>query len=366
MDSLNLPSKLLVIAQSARMLAQLAANAGFMPFVIDCFGDEDTRSLAMDSVKVNSLALTDLRPAVESMAKRCELTHLVYGSGFENHVDSLDFLESQWVVLGNPAALFRCFQDKPAFFYHLAALSITHPQTVFSPPNDGDEWLVKPMRGEGGLAIARYDGARSVYDADFYWQRYLAGDVFSVLFAAATGQVKLLGFNRQWAASIDDQEFAFAGIRNHAELSPLHRELLSEWLEKLVNIYPLRGLGSLDFIVHDQECYALEINARIPSGAQLYGQSVFRLHLLACLGVLAEVEQAAPAGYQVILAEKDIVIPVGLAWPKWVVDRPESGVFIGKGRPVCSIIAGGNDAGRVEAQLRRQQIIIENFLKSGL
>ena len=365
MSSLNLPPLLLVIAQSARMLVQMAVEAGFQAVAVDCFADLDTEALATETVKVDNLAVAAIQPVIEALAIRYGLTHVVYGSGFERYPESLAYMESRLIMLGNTATVFRRFQDKPAFFRNLKQLSIKYPETVFSAPAEGGDWLLKPMRGEGGVGIARYAAGQTVDAERFYWQRYLSGAVCSVLFTASVGLVRVLGFNRQWATENDEQRYWFAGVSNHADVSPRNRALLTEWLENLVGLYSLRGLGSLDFIVHEGDCHVLEINARIPASAQLYGASIFKQHCLACLDVPSDGEWVLPAGFQIIFAQNDITVPAGLSWPEWVVDRPASGVFIGKGAPVCSIIAAGNDAAQVETRLRHRQIIIDNFINTG-
>jgi predicted ATP-grasp superfamily ATP-dependent carboligase len=364
----QLPStQLLVIANSARMLTQMAVNAGFLPIAVDCYADEDTRFLSLDVVKVASLAVADIHAAIDGVIKKYAVKYLLYGSGFETQLSSLDFLESRFIVLGNSLKLFRQFQDKADFFRNLKLLSINYPESVFSPPVAGGNWLIKPMQGHGGQDVAWFDGSQALICGDFYWQRYQAGEAFSVLFVACNDQVSVLGFNRQWGCSNHVQEFLFAGIKNHAAVSEKNQALLGNWLQALVEIYPMQGLGSLDFIVYHETCYLLEINARIPASAQLYGKSVLNLHLQACMGRLPDWGfSQVPAGYQIIYADRSVRIPAGLRWPHWVVDRPKAGVFIGKGQPICSIIASVNDADEVENQLQRQQKIIASLLNMGL
>lgn len=368
MDRSVIPEKLLVIAQSARMLAQLAVNAGLRPVTVDCFADQDTRQIAVDTWRVPSLALCDVKPVIEAIREKYGLTHLVYGSGFEYHVETLAYLEQDWRVLGNSAEMLRQLQDKAAFFAQMAALTIRCPETVFSAPANGGDWLVKPMQGAGGLMIARYDPRDDIGSSTTgYWQRYLKGQAMSALFVACHGQVRLLGFNRQWTTAIDaKQAFVFAGIRNCAELSQAHQQLLLDWLAKLVLVYPLQGLGSLDFMLADDRCYLLEINPRIPASAQLYGETIFSLHVRACLGELGECALIEPKGYQILYARKPFRVPAVFNWPEWTVDRPEAGSIIGKGEPICSIIATAKTAEQVEASLRSRQDLIETLLNTGL
>ena len=86
---LDIPNRLIVIAQSARMLAQMAVDSGFEVIAIDCFADLDTRNLAVLSFKVESLALDDLQPVLEKLQEDYGLMPIVYGSGFEHFVDLL-------------------------------------------------------------------------------------------------------------------------------------------------------------------------------------------------------------------------------------------------------------------------------------
>ncbi len=159
----------------------------------------------------------------------------------------------------------------------------------------------------------------------------------------------------------------FAGVSNHAEVSVANQRLLAEWLAKLVRVYPLQGLGSLDFMLVDGRCYVLEINARIPASAQLYGQSVFIRHVQACLNVFddADIGQVVPTAYQIIYAQRPIEIPESISWPDWVVDRPGIGAIIGKGQAICSIITKGENTRQVSELLHLRQRFIENILNTG-
>lgn len=360
---------ILVVAQSARMIVKLIVDGRLSAVAIDCFADEDTEALNL--YQVASLRLSDLKPAVDHIIKHFGVTHVVYGSGFETQVDSLAYLQSRFVIMGNAVDLFRRFQDKPDFFQTLHQLSIPYPETVFSSPSSHEDWLIKPMQGEGGLSISYYQPTSHVDSKRFYWQRYLAGEVFSALFVADAEHVKVLGFNQQWIDQNHEHAFAFAGICNQATISDENQRLIIEWLTALIRVYPLHGLGSLDFIFHQGKFYVLEINARIPASAQLYGKNVFDLHLQACNGVRLTVDDKPypcpiPMGLQIIYAKHSFKIPMGMIWPNWVVDRPAGGVFIGKGQPVCSIIAQGNNTDKVQNRLQRWQKIIENLLQTGL
>ena len=365
MNAFDPTSPILVIALSGRMLASMLRQAGYSSVVVDCFGDIDTPS--QHAIRVTSLALSDIQVAVEHMIRQYAVMHFVYGSGFESQAASLSYLENRLHNWGNSFDLFSRFLDKPAFFSQLCQLDIPHPQTVFSPPQDGSDWLTKPLQGCGGTDIRRFQPGQPFEDLNYYWQRYQPGEVHSLLFSANRGRIQCLGFNQQWTCHQHVHEFVFAGVANQANLAPSIKTTIQAWLTRLIRIYPLQGLGSLDFIVQDDRCFFLEINPRIPASAQLYGPQAMLIHLASCAGQPLEyVASTRAQGYQIVYLKQDILIPQEWRWPNWVVDQPAGGAFIGKGQPVCSIIAGGKNADQVRQRLQRLKYIFKTLLLTGL
>ncbi|MGD0962130.1 MAG: ATP-grasp domain-containing protein, partial [Methylomonas sp.] len=181
------------------------------------------------------------------------------------------------------------------------------------------------------------------------------------------GRFKILGFNRQWTQSGAGRPFLFAGAASHAELAAPLKNAVTDALNKLIGFYDLKGLGSIDFIVLDGQCYILEINARPPASAQLYGKTVFSAHVRACLGNLADNElvHLEPMAYQIIYARDRLRIPEAMHWPDWARDIPDNGVNISPGLPICSIIARGNSSGQLFELLEQRRRFIENILNIG-
>ncbi|MEI8573366.1 ATP-grasp domain-containing protein [Methylomonas sp. LW13] len=366
MQSALIPKCLLVIAKSARMLVQMCVDSRCEVVAIDCFADSDTRQMAKHTYQVPSLAWDDIQATVAVVREVHGLSELVYGSGLETYPETLICLEKGWRIIGNSAAIFQRVQDKRDFFAQLDYLSILHPPVVFTKPEYGFDWLLKAWRGEGGLGIRRCHNDEFV---DGYWQRYIEGRSMSVLFAASHDGVELIGFNEQWTIKSEGgQSFLFAGIVSHAKVSRSIQTEIADWLDKLVNAYELRGLNSMDFMLCDGRCYVLEINARISASAQLYGKSLLLKHLQACQNSRDNrVELSAePRAYQIVYAQKTVMIPERLIWPSWTVDRPNPGSIVATGEPICSIIATGKNSGQVLDNLHRQQRIVANLLETGL
>ena len=355
--------EILIIGQSARILAEMAIAAGHEPLVIDCFGDADTRRLALDYQQVESLTLEQVQPAVNAFKQRHHITEIIYGSGFEQYSHTLDYLAEQAVLLGNPPALFRQIQHKADFVRQLQALNIPHPQTCFTAPN-GDGWLFKPLLGAGGKGIKNYRPGDTNLTQLGFWQQYLSGQAMSITFIAADKKIWPLGINRQWTLPLEEQPFRFSGISSNAELSDTHYLRLLEWLLRLQEIYPMRGLGSLDFILQDSGCYVLEINPRIPASAHFYGAPVFDWHRQACLH--GDIDGFAPlqtaAAYELVYAQQIVNISDNLSWPDWARDLPAAGAIIPQDQPICSIIATSENATQAEQLLQQRRQYLEHLL----
>ncbi len=355
--SLTIPDYILVVASSGRMLAQAAKNAGLKPLVIDLFADLDTQGCAVDFKQIPSLAKKHLIPAVGYFIERYAVAQVIYGSGLEYYPESLRYLTSRLLVLGNPPDTFEKLHDKPAFFSSLDKLNIPYPEVCFDAPNSAGVWLVKPLQGQGGLGIKRYY-PKDRTESAVYWQKYQAGTQHSVLFLADGQNVQLIGFNTQWVVPLsENQEFVFSGIINSCALLNEQKELITAWLKKLVPVFALKGLNSLDFIQADDKSLVLEINPRPSASMQLYDADLLSRHIKACQGELTDYRShAGYKGYQIIYAERDVIIPNGFEWPDGCMDLPESGSMCLAGQPICSIIAHQKQAQSVMNDLLIKQL----------
>lgn len=362
------PKYILVIAGSGRLLAQAAKQTGYTPLVIDLYADRDTCLYAQECSLVASLDLVHLIPTVENLLSRYPITQVVYGSGFENHTKSLCYLANRFIMYSNLPDVFNKIQDKKSFFSVLDDLNIPYPQISFiEPKNTTDTWLVKPLQGHGGVGIQRYRHTSNNFTS-IYWQRYLEGTSHSVLFLADGKIPQIIGFNDQWSTTLGADEFIFSGISNNANVPDNIKSCLSDWLQKIVPAFTLRGLNSLDFICTADNCYVLEINARPPASMQLYDSGLFSRHIQACQGRLNNnlPSHYPDKGYQIVYAERDITIPHAFLWPSWCMDLPHDGALIHTGQPVCSIIATHQPSQPVLQQLQMKRHIIIDQLDTGV
>ena len=355
---------ILLIANSARMLAQFATVSGYKPLVIDCYSDVDTQELALDCIKVRSLALEQVKNAFSILIGRYKITHCIYGSGLERHLNTLEFLQQNLIVLGNTLNVFSAVQDKSNFFSRLSFLQIPHPESTFHTPEIQNDWLIKPLQGEGGIGIKR--GKDSVVMSQrCYWQKYLKGKPSSVLFVANGTDYRIIGFHRQTVIGSGEHEFVFSGVSTYLKICDEVRDSVNIWLSLLVSEFSLKGINSLDFIENDSQCQLLEINARPSASMQLYRRDLLSLHINSfLLGTIEPMSFGkAIQAFKVVYAETDFSIRTDIKWPKWVVDRPQAGSLIHTATPICSIIAGGKKEQKVKDLLLLRQEKLKKLLK---
>jgi predicted ATP-grasp superfamily ATP-dependent carboligase len=360
----DLPEYLLVVAGSGRMLADATAKVGIKPLVVDLFGDVDTRSSAVDLIKVPALNSSYIVSAVDYFVRHYAVGHLVYGSGIEHYPESLKRLKDRVVILGNSPETVIRLQNKVEFFSVLSGLKIAHPEVAFAAPREEGQWLIKPMQGQGGVGIRRYV-SDCLPEASIYWQKFRPGTAHSVLFLADGQNAQVVGFNTQWTVSLSSsQEFIFSGVMNDCDLSGAQQSLMTEWISRCVPVFGLKGLNSLDFIKTDEQCLVLEINARPSASMQLY-DDMLDSHIRAVQGRLTDkkASRSGCSGMRIVYADMDWRVPAEFDWPEGCVDRPEAGVICRKGHPVCSIIAHQNNSQQVLDQLELKQQIVNNMIK---
>jgi methenyltetrahydromethanopterin cyclohydrolase len=346
---------ILIIANSARMLAQAAYTEGFKPLAIDLYSDIDTQLYTEASLQVASLSTPTLRPALDYLLSHYPVAHVVYGSGFEQHPDSLHYLSQRITLTGNTPETFMNAVDKPGFFGLLEQLAIPYPPSVFSKPSNLKGWLSKPMHGQGGVGIKQGQGDDR--ETDVYWQKFQPGTTYSALFLADGHTARVVGFNRQWAIVNGGDEFMFSGIINCTDLSNKQKMAVTGWLVDLVPRLGLKGLNSLDFIHDGNDMWGLEINPRPSASMQLYAGDVMASHINACAGFLPKTDlpTSVASVYQIIYAPHDIRIPEAINWPVGCVDLPPAGVICRTGQAICSMIAHHKTATNACGQLQYLQ-----------
>ena len=299
---------ILVVATSARLIAEGLAAAGCATHVIDCFGDADCRAVAQFFERVDCAAANDFDPAPEAVLAavgRCLRRHpggrVVTGGGFEGSPEVLTALARQLPVLGNPGAVVAACKDPWQFARACAALGLRTPALAPAGINadaaagpcrdtptgdragspdagaagDSTVWLHKRVGASGGGHVTRAAGkpqagaAKSIFRPLHYLQREVPGVAVSLLFLAEATGIRAVSVQRQYPAPGSGAPFRFGGLVAAPDLALRPGHELAAAAAGLARWFGLRGLNGLDAMWDDGRLWLLEINPRPPASLAL-------------------------------------------------------------------------------------------------
>ena len=364
MQNQSLP--ILIFAQSARHIAQSAAQAGFIVWVADCFADVDTLAVAQRHYKLPPLSQLSRKQILQilhelSAGESCEL---ICGTGIERLYPFLEQLPKNIRLVGNTAETIHTLKTPTLFFDLLAQLALTFPTSQFQPPTfDQDKWLFKPAYEMGGDGI--HFVMKDTPEPQGYYQQFIEGTSVSVLFASDGINTQLISVNRQICSETQPKPFQLLAIETPYDLPKTTLAELQSAIAKLTHATGLVGLNSLDLIIDDQgKSYLLEINPRISASAQIatLPESAFLCHYHSCKGRLPSIPllptQTSQKLYYLFAPEK-LLIPEGMQWPMQCHDIPCDGTSIDTNMPICTLVLYGLPA-QIDLQQRN---LSEKILK---
>jgi predicted ATP-grasp superfamily ATP-dependent carboligase len=208
-------------------------------------------------------------------------------------------------------------------------------------------------------------------------QRRVPGQAMSATFVADGRRARLLGVNRQSMQAHpvrSDVPYVFCGVVGPVPVSPAVLNGLEAALGLLVPAFGLRGLGSLDFLLHAGTWQLLEVNPRPPASVALYPNwRPMAAHVQACVeGRLPQPPSEPPPeqavrGYEIVFARRsfrlDDAQAAALGAAPHTHDLPAGGQNFDAGDPLCSITLAGPSAPDVLARLGVRRDALLNFLE---
>ncbi|MFZ5505332.1 MAG: ATP-grasp domain-containing protein [Pseudomonadota bacterium] len=351
----------LIVAGSARALARACVDAGWRCDVIDPFADSDIAPLARRLVRgtLSGDHFDERLPAlVRSMAG--DWRGIVAGSGFEAVPSMLDKLAAIAPLYGNDAAtVARCKAPLDlAAKAHRAGVRCA--EVDVSGPVAGDDWLMKPIGGCGGIGVRAARAGEAIAEG-WFAQRRIDGVPASVLFLADGHDARLVGVTRQYPGSVAGP-YAWCEAVGDLPLSAAQYARLARDVAALTQQFGLRGLNGADLVFDGEHAVLIEINPRPTATMMLYEQRVagglFAAHVAACEGRLDEVGLLAGDevhGLRVVYAPDTLRIGDDAAWPAWSADRPPAGNTTARAMPLCTVLATGRDGADVSRLLRQRE-----------
>ncbi len=353
----------LIAGLSTRALAASAAEAGYRVTAVDAFADMDLRAVA-EVLPLRHDEGTRFSPAAAAAAARgLDADLAVYTSNFENYPDAVAALARGRRLLGNSAEVLRAVRNPLALMRALHERGFAVPATRASAPPTALEarrWLVKPRRSGGGHGTAPWRRGRAV-SRRAYVQERIRGVTGSIVFAADGRHAVALGLSRQLVGlrSFGARGFRYCGSLLASERMPVfvrQAEVLARatlLAQAVTEAFGLRGLNGLDFVARDGVPLPIEVNPRYSASMELVeratGCSLFALHRDACDGRLPPARDlpARVHGKAIVYARRDIVVGDAHAWrAPAIADVPHPGERIGRGHPICTLLADGANAER--------------------
>jgi predicted ATP-grasp superfamily ATP-dependent carboligase len=353
------PRRILVVAVSARMLAQLAVADGYEVTALDRFGDVDLRAVATGATAPSNDALAALAADVDADA-------VVYGGGLENRPDLVERLGRGRELLGTPPELLAAVRDPWAVGAAARAAGARAPEirSVDELPGtagaarggrDPDLWLRKPQRGGGGRGVRRWAGGR--LRPTEILQRRVRGLSCSAVAIGDGRRAALLGLTEQlhrkpgfqWTGNVAPPRLPEGEL---AELDDRLRAVCAEVAAR----FGVRGAFGVDAIWDGRRAWVLEVNPRPPAGLELFGPGSFEAHVRGARGLGLPAACTPPATScakvkLVLFADRDLRAPDPGWWPAGLVrDIPHGGETIKRGAPVCTLVSATAGAPELAAR----------------
>lgn len=304
--------KLLLVGFNTRALAESCAAAGYSFVSLDCFGDLDHTLLGPvfsprrprpDFPEGGRANMESLVRWGVILAEREHCDSIAYASGLENRPDLLTKLlsETGCRLYGNSPCVLQQARDAVGLSHHLQHAGFHAPKTRLpdgQPLEKERRWLIKPLKSGGGHGVTPADQEGIAPEGSVY-QEYINGKPCSFSFVTDGRSCLVLGITEQLTAarSYSGWDFGYAGnifpLPNGNQKKLL--DTVSSLARWLTAHYALRGLNGVDFILHGEECWVIEVNPRYSSSMELFDRAyvcpMAKLHVLACSGNWPEVEK---------------------------------------------------------------------------
>jgi uncharacterized protein len=330
--------KILIAGLTTRAIAESAVRAGCDVVTVDYFGDLDQKRLCQN-VSLRELGLKYSANAIAEAASSLVYDAVAYCGGLENHPRVVARLAADATLLGNTPETLDRVRDPGQLFPFLAARGFAVPETLRpgDPLPSGGRWLVKPVRGGGGMGIRVFEGQPLA--SGQILQAYLEGISGSAAFVADGERSLLLGWTEQLRGP---RGFLYGGNILPFDGPAAALDEVRRLAAALTAEFGLRGLNGLDFILHAGRPVLVEVNPRYCASMELWDQPVFALHLAACAGSLpGPVEAPADVrGKAIVYAPRRVMVGQTSGWiARGIRDVPVPDATIQEGHPICTVLA---------------------------
>jgi len=358
---------ILLVAVSARMLAELGVRAGHDVVALDRFGDLDLQWLCPSVSVLRDLGGRGGMAALVDAAEEIPAPSVIYGAGLENKPELVARLASGRRLLGCPREAIERVRDPAVLGACLRTADLAYPSTFGAPDappraEPSRRWLRKPVRGGGGRGVREWRGGALA--AGVVVQQHISGLACSAAAVADGRSAIVLGVSEQLIGhrGFGARGYAWCGNLVPPRLGEAERGALAVAAQTicahLAGAFGLRGLFGVDLVWDGERAWVVEVNPR-PTGSlecieAAHDVGVFAAHLEGCAGRLAPTAPTPrrAAGKAILFATQDVRVGDTRGWSqRGVRDVPHPGERIAAGRPICTLVSVQESADAVLADL---------------
>jgi len=342
--------RVLVAGYTTRHVAASAARAGYEVYAVDHFCDQDLIWCTKDHLAFDEV--DELPFAISDMLEKYYIDYVVTTSCAE-----LLYVKNR---LGTPDSIAERFMDKGKTQEFFEKIGVPVPRLL--GPGEYPA-MMKTLSGAGGWrnAVVHSDAEHQAWEEFVDYlpsmaQQPIKGQPASVSCLGTGHSAMALCANEQILRGGNECAFAFSG-----SLTPCRHPLADHMMdlaEKIVAASGCVGSVGVDFVLTDDEVYAIEINPRFQGTVETVetalGINLFSLHVDACRGILPEhrPEPKCFAVRKILAAPGELTIREEMSSLKEeITDIPHPGTSFEKGEVMFSVTGSGITRGEAFASL---------------
>lgn len=363
-DGGRILKRILVAGFSTRHVALSAIRAGYEVCAVDHFCDADLRNHTVCCMPFEELAELPIR--IREMCERYAIDAIIPTSGAE----TLEDLPAP--VFGTDAHTAKQFLNKGFMQDWFSGLNI--PVPPLAEPGEFPAML-KPLSGSGGWrntvvsSPADIEAWKAAFpDEPFLLQRIVQGIPASVCVVAGCGRACALAVNQQILRGEGPYRFGFAGSLTPFD-HPLQEQMIS-YAERAAAASGCLGILGIDFMVSDDEVYAIELNPRFVATLDTIetatGINLVKIHLDACQGILPDM-MPVPKRYalrRILFADRQCAVLDDLSFiAPGVADIPVPPASFEEGGAVISVYGSGPDPASAQRALDTTIRVVGQYIR---
>lgn len=352
---------IVLVGMNIRLLTRSAVRAGCDIVAIGVVGFLDmpaeARSLSLmhDLGGIFPIDVEGFHTRIAQAARNQEVRSVAYSGGFENFPDLVAALGNDLELLGNSPATLRRVRDPFQLKKIVASVGMETPQ-ILPPgmlPDPNLKWLRKPIKSGAGSFIGPWEEVVPD-DPQFIVQQQIEGIARSASFIANGKEARVFAHAEQLSGdpAFGAQGFQYVGNLLVPPPAPDLIDRLNLLATTLTQEFGLVGLNGIDYIIHNEQFYVLEVNPRYSASMELaeeaIGQSLFPWHINGCRGLplpeIPEYQNTEIFGKATVLAKQEGILPDTTQWlDRGWHDVAYAGQPVFPRYPLCTISARGRD-----------------------